>query len=180
MTLKRPRGRPKGTTGAIAVLSSAQIRRVLKGAAARLRHGDRAEAMLALSIGVGLRAGELAALKWTDLYDGASLRASLVLVGSDGTSRTMRLDSPRLRQILATYAEKRVPWIALASQTPVFASAKGAAMTAASTARFLRRVYKDAGISRGSSDSGRMTLSARRAAVAIDPLGEARQYGRVA
>jgi integrase len=36
---------------------------------ARARHGPRAEAALAVSLALGLRAKELAALKWSDVYD---------------------------------------------------------------------------------------------------------------
>ncbi len=63
------RGRPRGTSGRAAVLTRAQVRQVFRVARARARHADRAEAVFALSLGLGLRAKELASLKWADVYD---------------------------------------------------------------------------------------------------------------
>jgi integrase len=63
------RGRPPGTSGRAAVLTRGQIRHVFRVARARGRYADRAEAVFALSLGLGLRAKELAALKWTDVYE---------------------------------------------------------------------------------------------------------------
>jgi integrase/recombinase XerD len=51
------------------VLSPAQVRHAFRVARARGRHAARAETALAMSIGLGLRAKELAGLKWADVYD---------------------------------------------------------------------------------------------------------------
>jgi integrase len=64
----RPRGRPKGSSGSAIPLSSDQIKRVLKVARSE-RYADRAELLLSLSIQLGMRATELASLKWIDIYD---------------------------------------------------------------------------------------------------------------
>ena len=58
MAIKRRRGRPPGTSGRAAVLSPSQIKQAFRVARSRTRHADRAEAVLALSIGLGLRAKE--------------------------------------------------------------------------------------------------------------------------
>ncbi len=67
--MAKRRGRPKGTTGRAAVLSPSQIRHAFRVARARPRHAARAEAVLAMSVGLGLRAKELASLTWADVYD---------------------------------------------------------------------------------------------------------------
>jgi hypothetical protein len=53
--MARRRGRPPGTSGRAAVLSGSQVRHVFRTARSRGRHAARAEAVLALSIGLGLR-----------------------------------------------------------------------------------------------------------------------------
>jgi integrase/recombinase XerD len=67
--MARKRGRPPGTSGRAAVLSAAQVRHVFRVARSRGRHAARAEATLALTIGLGLRAKELAGLTWADVYE---------------------------------------------------------------------------------------------------------------
>ena len=69
--MARRRGRPPGTTGRAAVLSPNQIRHAFRVARTRGRHAARAEAALAMSLGLGLRAKELAGLRWADVYDEA-------------------------------------------------------------------------------------------------------------
>jgi integrase/recombinase XerD len=63
------RRRPKGTSARAAVLTAAQAKHVFRVAKTRPRHAARAEAALATSLGLGLRAKELASLKWGDVYD---------------------------------------------------------------------------------------------------------------
>lgn len=65
---KRPRGRPKGSTGKATLLSPAQVRDALTCARRYGRHANRAEVALTLSIELGLRAIELAALTFGDVY----------------------------------------------------------------------------------------------------------------
>jgi integrase len=64
---------------------------VLRVARAGSRHADRAEAALAMSLGVGLRAKELTSLEWTDVYDAEGrvrpvlhLRAAVALATTRG------------------------------------------------------------------------------------------------
>ena len=49
--------------------SPVQVKTVLRLAAARPRLPDRSTVVLMMSIGLGLRAKELAALRWVDLFD---------------------------------------------------------------------------------------------------------------
>jgi integrase/recombinase XerD len=159
---KSKRGRPPGTTGRAAVLTRAQVKQVFRTAHARGRHASRAEAAFALSIGLGLRAKELATLKWGDVYEADGKLRPVVHLKAAYTkgakTRDVFLSSPWLRKALARYGEER--WIASAAiaQAPLFASQKGGHLTAASMARFLKCLYVEAGIAKASSHSGRRTL----------------------
>jgi integrase/recombinase XerD len=171
-TKKRKRGRPPGTTGRATVLSSAQVRHAFRVARARARHTARAEAVLALSIGLGLRAKELAALWWADVYDEAGKVRPLVHLRAaytkGGKTRDVFVSSPALRRALEKYGERDWLGSASASQVALFRSQKGGAMTAGSMARFLKALYAEAGIAGASSHSGRRTLITRLAERGID------------
>jgi integrase/recombinase XerD len=169
---KRRRGRPPGTSGRAAVLTSAQLRHVFRVARARGRHAARAEVALALSIGLGLRAKELASLRWSDVYDAEGrvrpilhLRAAYT---KGGKTRDVFASSPALRRALERYGERDWLLSARAAQAPLFRSQKGGAMTAASMARFLKALYGEAGIAGASSHSGRRTLITRLAERGVD------------
>jgi integrase/recombinase XerD len=156
---KRQRGRPKGLVGKAAILGSAQIKEVLRVARREGRYTDRAEIALALSIEVGLRAIELAALKWTDIYNSdGTVRQTIIVRRAylKGAQSSVELvDSPKLRNLLADYREKQMAsfnW-----QIPLFRSQRGGHMTAASMARYLTELYRRAGLADASSLSGRRT-----------------------
>jgi integrase/recombinase XerD len=169
---KRKRGRPPGTTGRAAVLSPAQVKHAFRVARSRGRHGARAEAILAMSLGLGLRAKELAALRWTDVYDEAGkvrpvvhLRAAYT---KGGRTRDVFVSSPALRRVLEKYGQRDWLGSARASQAALFQSQKGGLMTAGSMARFLKALFTEAGIGGASSHSGRRTLITRLAERGID------------
>jgi integrase/recombinase XerD len=169
---KVKRGRPPGTSGRAAVLSQSQVRHALRVAHSRGRHAARAEAALAMSVGLGLRAKELAGLKWVDVYaDDGRVRAVVHLRAAytkGGKTRDVFVSSPALRRILAKYGEARWLLSAASSRAPLFASQKGGAMTPGSMARFLKALYAEAGVAGGSSHSGRRTLITRLAERGID------------
>jgi integrase/recombinase XerD len=156
------RGRPPGTSGRAAVLTRAQVRHVFRVARARGRYADRAEAVFALSVGLGLRAKELAALKWADVYEAdGKVRPVMHLKAAytkGAKTRDVFVSSPSLRKVLARYSEERWLMSATASQTALFPSQKGGYMTPASMARFLKYLYREAGLTSASSHSGRRTL----------------------
>jgi integrase/recombinase XerD len=170
--MAKRRGRPPGTSGRAAVLSAPQVRQVFRVARTRSRHSARAEATLAISLGLGLRAKELTSLTWEDVYDAKGhVRSVLHLRASytkGGKTRDVFLSSPTLRRALAKYREGRLSLSLKASHAPLFPSQKGGAMTPASMARFLKALYRDAGISGASSHSGRRTLITRLAERGID------------
>jgi len=170
--MAKRRGRPPGTSGRAAVLSAPQVRQVFRVARTRSRHSARAEATLAISLGLGLRAKELTSLTWEDVYDAKGhVRSVLHLRASytkGGRTRDVFLSSPTLRRALAKYGESRWLLGTKASHAPLFPSQKGGPMTPASMARFIKALYREAGISGASSHSGRRTLITRLAERGID------------
>ena len=170
--MSKPRGRPRGTSGRAAVLTPSQIRQVFKVARSRGRHAARAEAVLAVSMGLGLRAKELAALKWSDVYNGeGNVRAVVHLKAAHtkgGRTRDVFLSSPALRGVLKRYCATRMVSGTPRPNAPLFKSQKGGAMTAYSMARFLKTLYIEAGIAGASSHSGRRTLITRLAERGVD------------
>jgi integrase/recombinase XerD len=125
-----------------------------------------------MSLGLGLRAKELTSLQWADVYDAEGrvrpvlhLRAAYT---KGGRTRDAFLSSPALRRVLSKYGEGRWLLSARTSYAPLFPSQKGGPMTPASMARFLKGLYREAGISNASSHSGRRTLITRLAERGID------------
>ena len=163
------RGRPRGTSGKAAVLSPTQVRNVLRVARARQRLAPRSAAAFALSVGLGLRAKELAALRWSDAFeDGGAPRDVLHLKAAytkGDKTRDVYLSSPRLRRVLGEYHARCRPWDLGA---PLFRSQKGGHLTPASMARFLKQLYREAGLPDASSHSGRRTLITRLAERGVD------------
>src|SRR5690242_4478295 len=128
LTNKRKRGRPAGTTGRASVLSPNQIRHTFRVARSRGRHAARAEAVLAMSFGLGLRAKELAALRWADVYDEAGKVRSVVHLRAaytkGGKTRDVFVSSLALRKALAKYGERDWLGSASVSQAALFQSQK--------------------------------------------------------
>ena len=163
------RGRPGGTSGRAAVLSPVQVKTVLRLAAARPRLPDRSTVVLMMSIGLGLRAKELAALRWVDLFDtNWTLRDVLHLKAAytkGAKTRDLYLSWPKLRQTLDAYGAKSRP---TELNRPLFRSQKGGHLRPSSMARFLKSLYREAGLPTASSHSGRRTLITSLAERGID------------
>ena len=85
-----------------------------------------------------------------------------------GRTRDVFASSPSLRRALERYRETRSVPTARASRMPLFASQKGGPMTACSMARFLKALYREAGVPGASSHSGRRTLITRLAERGVD------------
>ena len=111
----------------------------------------RAEAVLALSVGLGLRAKELAGLRWADVTTRRGVS------GKSCTSRRRvhqgRPDARRVRVLARAAARPGKVWRAargaerpgLAGRAVPEPEGRGP-MTACSMARFLRALYREAGI----------------------------------
>jgi len=123
-----------------------------------------------MSFYLGLRAKEIASLRWGDVFDdGGRIRDVLHLKAAytkGAKTRDVFLSAPGLRQVLAQFAQRypdgRRP------DAPLFRSQKGGHLTAASMARFLKQLYVEAGIPNASSHSGRRTFITGLAERGID------------
>jgi site-specific recombinase XerD len=121
-------------------------------------------AALTLSLGLGLSARELAELTCGDVYDArGSARPAMKVKAGRGRVRDVMIISPQVRDCLASYGETCLPWRSTAPTTPVFVSQKRCTLTANSMARFMTRLYREAGLVRATSMSGRRTLVVRLA-----------------
>ena len=166
----RHRGRPAGLSGQAPVLSQEQVKRVLRLIRGQERDGSRAEAAFCLSLYLGLRAKEIAALKWGDVYDDNNgLRDVLQLKAAytkGAKTRTSYIVAPKLRQVLTEYnklhRDCRNP------NGPLLRSQRGGNMTASSMVRLLKQLYMSAGIPEASSHTGRRTFITNLAERGVD------------
>jgi integrase/recombinase XerD len=125
-----------------------------------------------MSVGLGLRAKELTSLRWSDVYEPTGkVRQVLHLKAAytkGAKTRDVFLSAPPLRRLLADYAEKHPGYPERFPDRALFASQKRGHMTPSSMARFLKMLYRDAGILGASSHSGRRTLITGLAERGID------------
>src|SRR5688572_10001911 len=95
------RGRPRGLSGQAKTLNEEQVKRVIRMAKGRKRLSLRSEAMLSLSLYLGLRAKEISALRWSDVYEAdGQVREILWLKPAytkGSKTRDVYLTAPRLR-----------------------------------------------------------------------------------
>jgi integrase/recombinase XerD len=158
-----PEGRLERLNKSTPSLSPEQVKRIIKTARS-VRYADRAELLVTMSISLGLRASELASLRWSDVYgsDG-TVRGVIVAAQAFLPGQILSLDLTghyRLKRLLADFYEKyRHPGLP-SSQAPLFYSQRGC-MTATSIARHLTEIYRKAGVEAATSRSGRRTMLAK-------------------
>ena len=101
-------------------------------------------------MGLGLRAKELASLKGADIYETDGKVRSVVHLKAaytkDVKTRVVFVSSLTLRKALARYGETRWLMSARSSRAPPFPRQKREDLTAASMARFLNDLYREAGV----------------------------------
>jgi integrase/recombinase XerD len=123
-----------------------------------------------LSLYLGLRAKEIAALKWGDVYDAKDqVREVLQLKAAytkGSKTRSSYLVAPKLRQVLTDYNKSFTGW--RRHEGPLLRSQRGSNMTAGSMARLLKQLYRDAGLPEASSHTGRRTFITSLAERGID------------
>jgi integrase/recombinase XerD len=133
------------------------------------RISARSIAALAMSVGLGLRAKELAALRWSEGFepDGGPLAVldPKAAYTKGARTRDVYVSSPRLRRILEDY---RAACRSRDLGGPLFRSQKGGHLTPASTAHFLKQLYREAGLPGANSYSGRRMLITRLAERGVD------------
>ena len=143
-------------------LTDAQLRRVLHYCRSR-RHPLRDETIILTSFYAGLRAIEIAALKYTDVYDeqGAvqdqfTLRATQ---SKGGRTRTVYIGS-KLKRALK---ENQASIVRHRENMPLFPSQKGGHFSANTMCQLFLDIYKAVGLKDASSHSGRRTYITRLA-----------------
>jgi len=159
--------RPKGLTGRAPILSAGEFERVLE-AARSLTYPARDRAILLVSFYLGLRAKEIASLRFGDVYtvDG-EVRHVLHIKRDYSKKNRMRdvyLSSDRLRSALASYRLFRQP---AAPDHPLFATRSGKAFSPNGMVVLFGRIYRHAGFE-ASSHSGRRTMITRLAEQGVD------------
>lgn len=145
-------------------LTPAMLKRTFR-AASRSRHPLRNRLIILLSARAGLRACEIAGLKWWMVFD-ARNRVSLSLIVPNGIAKRgsgrvipMHVE---LRHALQAYRRERGR---VRCDEPIIASERGGHMTASSIVNWFSAIYREAGLVGCSSHSGRrtfITLAARK------------------
>jgi integrase/recombinase XerD len=139
-----------------ATLTEAQLQQVLRycdGTRAPLRN----QTILLLTHWAGMRIGEVAALRWSDVIaaDG-SIRTEIRLTANQtkGNRAAVVLIPQRLQRALAVYAAS-VP--VRKPNSPLFPTQRSAGFTANTLTHIVNSLYRGAGIHGATSHSGRRT-----------------------
>ena len=137
-------------------LTDAQLRRVLHYCRSR-RHPLRDETIILTSFYAGLRAIEIAALKYADIYDEqGSVRDQFTLRATQskgGRTRTVYIGS-KLKRALKEY---QASIVRNKEDMPLFPSQKGGHFSANTMCQLFLDIYKACGLRDASSHSGRRT-----------------------
>ncbi len=151
------------------VPTEAEFRR-LTAVVSQGRYGPRNRMTLMLSYLAGLRVGEIASLRWSDLIDGeGKVREQLRLsatVTKGGHARVVFLNA-RLRREIEQYRSS-LPSPPPRKQ-PVLITQKRAAFSANVLTQLMKGFYVQAGLDGGSSHSGRRWFITRLAHAGISP-----------
>lgn len=158
---RRGRGRPKGTGGPVTILCSEDEKSLARYL--RSDHDERGKLAILLSVTLGLRATELAMLRFADVFsaEGRVLPALLLNPRSSPRPIQLSLDRKDLRSALSGCLERHATFSPPDLQRPLFQSQRGGALTPASMARYLTSIYKKAGIEEATSRTGRATRIAK-------------------
>ncbi|MEP2980665.1 MAG: site-specific integrase [Lentilitoribacter sp.] len=137
------------------VLNDAELKRVLAVCAAS-RYGQRNRIAVLLSHYAGLRVGEIASLKWSQLLEADhSVKAGFYLDAADTKSGEAR--AVHINQLLQK--ETRRYWLSLDEfkclNQPVILSQKYKAFSANTLCQLFTRIYDETGIDGATSHSGR-------------------------
>ncbi len=145
-----------------AVLSDSDLKRVLRYCQSR-RHAVRDATVVLFSLHTGLRAKELAALEWCDVFDSdARVRERFTLRAAQTKGQRARavFINTQLRAQLERYRSLQRRFEAHA---PLFASQHGRAFSANTMCQLFLNIYKGCGLEQCSSHSGRRTFITRLA-----------------
>lgn len=147
------RGRPAK------LLAEADVRALLR-AAERRRHPLRNRAMVLLSVRAGLRAGEIAALRWQMIEDPRGRVSGTIELPAFAAKRGSgrRIPIHRELRLVLIKLRKREP-----DAVHVITSERGRGMSAGSVVNWFTGIYRELGLAGCSSHSGRRTFVTRAA-----------------
>ena len=138
------------------VLNERDVKRVL-AAITKRSYCSRDRAMFMLSYLAGMRVGEVAALRVSDVYEADGRVKEQIRLSSmqtkGGEARTVLLNAPAQEE-MRFYART----LAREGNQPLFVSKWGKAMSPNSLVQVFGRFYKLAGLSNASSHSGRRSF----------------------
>ncbi len=138
------------------VLNERDIKRVL-AAISKRSYSSRDRAMFMLSLLAGMRVGEVAALKVSDVYEADGRVKEQIRLSSTQTkgseARSVLLNA-QAQEELRIYART----LSRTGDEPLFVSKWGKAMSPNSLVQVFGRFYKLAGLSNASSHSGRRSF----------------------
>jgi len=138
------------------ILTDAQLRRVLHYCRSR-RHPLRDETIILTSFYAGLRAIEIAAVKYADVYDEqGTVRDQFTLRATQskgGRTRTVYIGN-KLKRALKEY---QASIVRQRQDMPLFTSQKGGHFSANTMCQLFLDIYKACGLRDASSHSGRRT-----------------------
>ena len=149
------------------VLTPGDLRRLL-ALTGRGKFPERDRVMVLLTVRAGLRAREVAGLKWSMVSDANGRIASSVEVRDEiakrGSGRRVPMH-PQLHKALAAWRDQQAAEH-LHPDAVVIRSLKGGAMRAKSVVNWFIALCRDAGLAGASSHSGRRTFITRAARAA--------------
>ena len=164
------------------ILTEAQIAKVLNNLGKRSRYAIRDRAMFLLSIKAGLRAKEIANLKWSMVMDAEGTLLDVMALpnkaskgAGGGRSIPMNRDlRTALVELAASIGDDRQ------GDDPVIASERGGPMNVGAVTMWFWRVYRGLGFKGASSHSGRRTFITRAAKKVVEAGGSLRDVQQLA
>ncbi len=159
------------------VLDVTDMRRAIS-VAVKQRQSSRNNAMVLLSFKAGLRAAEIAGLKWGMVLDAKYGIAPFIelpaSIAKKGSGRRIPM-SPELAVALKRLLGSRRDW-----ESPVIRSSRGQHMTAKAVVNWFTALYRTAGFEGCSSHSGRRTFVTRAARLISKAGGSLRDVQQLA
>ena len=153
--------------GQAKVLTEQEIKRVLAVIAAK-RHADRNRIAVMLSLLAGMRAGEIAALRFSSVVDCDGEIRNLIRLSPDMTKGSKSRDvvvSQRLQRELKRYVDTQDRW---KREWPLVKSQKHSKAFSANTmVQLFNQIYREAGIDGASSHSGRRSFITKLASKGV-------------
>lgn len=138
------------------VLNDKDVKRVL-AAIAKRSYGTRDRAMFMLSYLAGMRVGEIAALRVSDVYEAdgrVKEQIRLSVAQTKGNEARTVLLNTHVQEELRLYARS----LSRKGEQPLFVSKCGKQMCSNSLVQVFGRFYRQAGLSNASSHSGRRSF----------------------